>query len=305
MPLHTCAYKVAGAVLSVSFHDTYEILRPNLGRYAPFLSQTGIGPVKISLSPVATGPIRVPAPTGAICSFPYGSARFHIFRDGGNYETLLTAADGHVISLLQSATDFADNRLSLSGPPAERFLGFDNAMMMAFAFSGAAHGILLLHASAVVHSGKAYLFLGKSGTGKSTHARLWLEHIPDTELLNDDNPAVVAKAPGPVIACGTPWSGKTACYRNAVYPVGAIVRLSQGTDNIIRRERTITAFASLLSSCSTAAWDAASYQACRAAAAHVATTVPLYRMTCRPDAEAALICAQAVGALPQQSYKMP
>lgn len=298
MSLHTGAYNVAGTLLAVSFHGTYDTLRPYLHRYAPFLSRTGIGPGKISLSPVATGPIPVPALTGAVCSFPYGSARFHIFRNGDTYESLLTGAEGRAISLLQSAADFSENRLTLSGSPAECFLGFDNAMMMAFAFAGATRRTLLLHASAVVHGGKAYLFLGKSGTGKSTHARLWQENIPDTTLLNDDNPALLATAQGPVTACRTPWSGKTACYRNEAYPVGAIVRLSQGADNTIRRERRIAAFASLLSSCSTAAWDAAAYQACRTAVADVAASVPLFSLTCRPDAEAARLCAQAVGAHP-------
>ena len=62
--------------------------------------------------------------------------------------------------------------------------------MIAFAFSGAQKDLLLIHASVTMKDGKGYLFLGKSGTGKSTHSQLWLKHIPGTELLNDDNPAV-------------------------------------------------------------------------------------------------------------------
>ncbi|RZF61691.1 hypothetical protein [Sphingobacterium corticibacterium] len=49
---------------------------------------------------------------------------------------------------------------------------------------------ILLHASVIEQDGQGYAFLGKSGTGKSTHSRLWLLHIPNAALLNDDNPAI-------------------------------------------------------------------------------------------------------------------
>ena len=61
---------------------------------------------------------------------------------------------------------------------------------MLFAQSCVLHRTFLIHASVVAVQGKGYAFLGKSGTGKSTHSSLWLRHIGETELLNDDNPAV-------------------------------------------------------------------------------------------------------------------
>ena len=57
------------------------------------------------------------------------------------------------------------------------------------------------------------MLLGKSGTGKSTHSRLWLKYIPDTKLLNDDNPAVRIMDNNTIMIYGTPWSGKTPCYK--------------------------------------------------------------------------------------------
>lgn len=63
------------------------------------------------------------------------------------------------------------------------------------------------------------------------HSRLWLEHIPDSDLLNDDNPIVRFYPTGEVIVYGSPWSGKTPCYRNEAVPVGAFVRLKQATQS--------------------------------------------------------------------------
>ena len=49
---------------------------------------------------------------------------------------------------------------------------------------------LAIHSSCIVYRDKAVLFLGESGTGKSTHTRLWRENIPEAVLLNDDSPMI-------------------------------------------------------------------------------------------------------------------
>ena len=92
--------------------------------------------------------------------------------------------------------------------------------------------------------------------GKSTHASLWLRHIEDSELLNDDNPVVRIGHQGQVIVYGSPWSGKTPCYRNVSYPLGAIVVLSQAPYNKIQRLSGIQAYVSLVASISGKRWDA-------------------------------------------------
>ena len=73
-----------------------------------------------------------------------------------------------------------------------------------------------IHSSCIVYRGKAVLFLGASGTGKSTHTRLWLENIEGSTLLNDDSPFVRVED-GKVWAYGSPWSGKTSCYKQECY----------------------------------------------------------------------------------------
>ena len=158
--------------------------------------------------------------------------------------------------------------------------------MIAFAFSGIQKNLLLIHASVTMKDGKGYLFLGKSGTGKSTHSQLWLKHIPGTELLNDDNPAV-RLINDEVIVYGTPWSGKTPCYKNKQVPIGAFVKLEQYPENIIRREPPLKAFATLLTSTSSMLWDKPLYEKICNTVSAIAMRAPLFHLRCKPDEEAA------------------
>lgn len=91
---------------------------------------------------------------------------------------------------------------------------------------------ILLHSSAVVKDGYAYLFSAPSGTGKSTHTQLWLKRFKDAKILNDDKPAVIIQN-DKVYACGTPFSGKTDLNLNEQYPIKAIIFLNRGLENTI------------------------------------------------------------------------
>ena len=167
-------------------------------------------------------------------------------------------------------------------------LGFgqNNAQRLAYAFASAPHSTLLMHASVVRNDGTGYLFLGKSGTGKSTHTRLWLKYIPGSDLMNDDNP-VVRVENGIAYVYGSPWSGKTPCYRNVVAPVGGFVQLQQCPENAIRRENVLGSFASLLPSISTMKWDKRIYTAHCDTISELIRTTPLYHLGCLPDEAAA------------------
>lgn len=193
---------------------------------------------------------------------------------------------------LRSDADFRQAQILLFG--TDDAFAVNNALMLLFAFTSAGKGLLEMHASAVIHAGKGYLFLGKSGTGKSTHSRLWLRHIPGTELLNDDNPILRLMPDGSTRVYGSPWSGKTACYKAQNVPVGAVVRLRQAPFNRIERLPGIQAYASLMAS-------ASSFRPFRELAGHwhhtlerMAASVPCYVLDCLPDPEAAQICYEAV-----------
>jgi hypothetical protein len=96
-------------------------------------------------------------------------------------------------------------------------------------------GGFMLHSSAVVMDGKAYLFTADSGTGKSTHTSLWQKAFGEkVQILNDDKPAIRIGENG-IFACGTPWSGKTDLNINKIVPIGAIGFLERSEDNWIKR----------------------------------------------------------------------
>ena len=101
----------------------------------------------------------------------------------------------------------------------------DSGLMVMYALSTANKSTLLFHSSVVMEKGYAYMFLGKSGTGKSTHSQQWLEAIKGAMLLNDDNPVVRAYPGGRIYVYGSPWSGKTHCYKNDYGTLGGIVML--------------------------------------------------------------------------------
>jgi len=162
------------------------------------------------------------------------------------------------------------------------------AFWITFGIASLSQQTVSIHSSAVMHQGKSVLFLGESGTGKSTHTRLWLNHIPGTELLNDDSPFIRVEPDGSIRAYGSPWSGKTPCYKNKCTPVAAFVRLSQAPCNRIRRLTGIKAIGALLPSCPIAfAYDQRLSELIYSVLSHTLQQVPVYHLECLPDPEAA------------------
>ena len=172
--------------------------------------------------------------------------------------------------------------------------GINNALMVMYALATAEKHTALFHSSVVSYEGKAYMFLGKSGTGKSTHSGLWLKYIEGTELVNDDNPVVRVMDDGTIIVYGSPWSGKTPCYRNVSYPLGAIVLLSQAPQNVIRRLRPLEAYAALVASISGKRWDSRLAEGLHETENLLATNAKIWHLDCLPDEEAAKLCNSTV-----------
>lgn len=172
--------------------------------------------------------------------------------------------------------------------------GINNALMVLYALATADKHTALFHSSVVSYQDKAYMFLGKSGTGKSTHSRLWLKYIEGTELMNDDNPVVRIHDDGTICVYGSPWSGKTPCYRNVNYPLGAIVLLNQAPQNIIRRLGPIEAYAALMTSVSGKRWDGRLADGLHETENLLVTHAPIWHLDCLPDEDAAKVCCKAI-----------
>lgn len=151
-----------------------------------------------------------------------------------------------------------------------------------------------VHTSVIVCHDEAVMFLGESGTGKSTHTRLWRETIEGAVLLNDDSPFIGIKG-DTIVAYGSPWSGKTPCYKNESYPLRAIVRLSQAPHNAITRLKGARAMGALLPSLPPAfAFDSTLEEAMIDILSAVLSRVPVYHLECLPDGDAAQLSHDTV-----------
>ena len=93
---------------------------------------------------------------------------------------------------------------------------------------------MLLHAAILEYDGAAYAFLGKSGTGKSTHTGLWFQYLKDAKIVNGDKP-ILKVTETEVIAYGTPWNGKEGLGRNTSAPLKGLCFLEQAKINSIQR----------------------------------------------------------------------
>ena len=188
---------------------------------------------------------------------------------------------------LVCSADYHEGRLITTGRHVK--MAIDNALMVLYALATADRQTALFHAAVVSYEGKGYMFLGPSGTGKSTHASLWLRYIAGTALVNDDNPVVRDG-----VVYGSPWSGKTPCYRNVHYPLGGIVVLSQAPYNRIQRLSGLHAYAALMASISGKRWDARIADGLHQTENTLASTVPVWHLECLPDEEAARTCCARV-----------
>lgn len=165
----------------------------------------------------------------------------------------------------------------------------NNALMLLYTVYTTRRQTLTIHSSVTVCEGKGYAFLGKSGTGKSTHSSLWLKYIPDTWLLNDDNP-IVRFEDGQAYIYGSPWSGKTPCYKNEKVPLAGIVRLAQAPHNAISELKGLSAYAAFLPSCSSLKWKRDLEDCLCKTVESVVSNTGVYHLDCLPDEAAARLC---------------
>ena len=152
---------------------------------------------------------------------------------------------------------------------------------------------LLFHGSAIAVDGRAVLFTAKSGTGKSTHTRLWRQVFGDRAVMvNDDKPFLKLTETG-VLACGSPWSGKHGLDTNITVPLQGICILERGRENQIHRISPEEALPMLLhqSYCPLEPEKGARFEE---RVRLLAETVPLWHMYCNMDPSAAEVSHKAM-----------
>lgn len=212
--------------------------------------------------------------------------------DGG-WQFIVKDINGKECALLIANSDFTICRCALKGNYSMRHFGLNNVIMLIFAFAGSKRDTVLIHASLVRKDGWGYAFIAKSGTGKSTQVSMWLRHIPGCDLMNDDNP-IIRIIDGKPYIYGSPWSGKTPCYRNVKARLGAVTRIDRAQANSIDKLKPVEAFVSVLPSCSSMKWDTYTYNSLCDIVTRIVETTDIYILHCLPDKESAIICHDTI-----------
>ncbi|MCI6617362.1 MAG: hypothetical protein MSD82_00735 [Prevotella sp.] len=211
----------------------------------------------------------------------------------GGYQYIIKDINGADCCLLQANKDFSDCHCALNGNYNMRSFGLNNALMLVFAFAGSMRDILLIHASLVRQNGYGYAFIAKSGTGKSTQVSLWLRYLKGCDLMNDDNP-IIRIIDGKPYIYGSPWSGKTPCYRNVKARLGAVTRIDRASANSVEKLSPIEAFSSVLPSCSSMKWDSVIFNRICDTITKVVETTGIYTLHCLPDKASAILCNKTI-----------
>ena len=214
--------------------------------------------------------------------------------ESGGYQYVIKGIHGGVCAVMHCNAECNEYSVRLFGESMhQRQFGLKTAVMMAYAFAGACRATLLVHASVVRHDGIGYAFIAKSGTGKSTQTQNWLKVIPECDLMNDDNP-VVRMVDGKAMVYGSPWSGKTPCYRQVKAPLGAVSQIARDSDNWVEKIHPVVAFKQLLAACSAMKWDKKTFRGvCDTVSAVVASTGN-YTLHCTKEPESALVCYEGI-----------
>lgn len=191
---------------------------------------------------------NITAPEGEIC-FQQNRVCLLKLPDGRFCRYLKRTKTNEIVFMVTYTPDYSDvlieilNTLNIDG------LGPTNYEYMYTGFMFANRltvlGGTVLHGSSIALDGEGIVFSADSGTGKSTHTNLWRQHFGKrVEIINDDKPAIKIEN-GKAFVYGTPWSGKTSLNNNVKHPLKAVVFLSRGDENKIKKMDALNAVLNL------------------------------------------------------------
>ncbi len=153
--------------------------------------------------------------------------------------------------------------------------------------------IILFHSAAITVDGKAYLFTAPSGTGKSTHIKLWRKRFGKAVgIINGDKP-LISVTPDEIRAWGTPWDGKEHWSANRSAPVAGICQIGRGVDNEICPVSASDALTILFAQTYRPATEAGMRKTVQLLA-EIARRVPFWNLKCNMSIEAAEVSYAAM-----------
>jgi len=286
----TRQYKVADHLFELTYRDDCPLWN-ELGNYEPFEVKEKDGKPLFSVTIVDELAASDKTPLLVGCVEP-GMPRLDLFAEGNGYWIEMAPLEqSPACGFLRMSPDCSKAELKIS--ESGKFC-VDNALMLIYTFSTSCMQTLEMHSSVVMHEGKGFMFLGKSGAGKSTHSRMWMENIPGCVLLNDDNPIIRISANGEVRVYGSPWSGKTRCYKNISAPVAGLASIVQAPGNAIKKLSPVEAYVILSASVSGFRADKKMSDGLFETMEKLISSVGFYELQCLPDAEAAELCKETL-----------
>ncbi len=286
-------FKVAGHVFEAGLPEgltAEDVLQP----YLPFIYEEDSEPI-FALSMEYTDDLPSLYSGWELENMNEEAPYFWLMKKEGKLRFGFSYSKNHPDFVMITAEDFSDTVVYVPKQAPKNLIEFSlsNALMLMYTFRTSPYDTLMTHASVIRYKDEGYMFLGRSGTGKSTHSRMWLNNIEGASLLNDDNP-IVRIVDGNAYIYGSPWSGKTPCYKNEVVPLKAVVRIVRAPYNKAVRLSPLQSYASLKPSCSCMKWDSASSDALHRTVEKVISKVACWNMECLPDADAARTCHDSV-----------
>lgn len=168
---------------------------------------------------------EVPKIAGELLLF---GSQLDVYRCSGDY--MLRFPSNHHLALCMLSFDGKEAVFYYDGSTQqeavdELFYGF----RAAFFYLAALHGKYALHSASNYYQEKAWLYSASSGTGKTTHVKLW-EKLYAVPVLNGDL-NLLGMEKDEVFVYGIPWCGTSGVYTTKKYPLGGIILLKRGTEN--------------------------------------------------------------------------
>lgn len=172
----------------------------------------------------------------------------------GSYAHPAAPGEADACDLLVTITSqmiAAEREMATEGAWSDAYLQ-QLALYRAIAEEAPRHGVFLMHAAALAYGGRAFAFTAPSGTGKTTHLRLWKAAFGDAaQVVNGDKPLLrvddsAASGTPTVTAFGTPWCGKEGWQANTSAPLCGLCFLERGEKDSCERVQAADALAAAM-----------------------------------------------------------
>ena len=148
------------------------------------------------------------------------------------------------------------------------------------------YNMLLVHGAAIEYKNKAYLFMGPSGIGKSTHIKFWKQALDNITIINGDKPVIDDNG----FVYGTPWSGKERWNSLVSYKLESLIFIYRDTYNHIEKTNGSDILQDLLNGINLPEYSAKCFDLVNKAF----SGITIYKMFCTNHISAAKLCISEV-----------